>query len=56
MRKPVRDGLLPRMEARQTKAGFTYRYHPVGGKPINLGSDRVKAIRKVGARPDGHRG
>lgn len=47
MRKPVRDGLLPRMEARPTKNGFTYRYHPVGGKPINLGSDRVEAIRKV---------
>ena len=47
MRKPVRDGLLPRMEARQTKKGFTYRYHPVGAKPINLGSDRVEAIRKV---------
>ncbi|MGF6549356.1 tyrosine-type recombinase/integrase [Paraburkholderia youngii] len=47
MRKPVRDGLLPRMEARPTKSGFTYRYHPVGGKPINLGSDRVAAIRKV---------
>jgi hypothetical protein len=31
MRKPVRDGLLPRMEARPTKSGFTYRYHPVGG-------------------------
>ncbi|KDR25454.1 integrase [Caballeronia zhejiangensis] len=47
MRKPVRDGLLPRMEARPTKKGFTYRYHPVGGKPINLGADRIEAIRKV---------
>lgn len=47
MRKPVRDGLLPRMEARPTKSGFTYRYHPVGGKPVNLGRDRVEAIRKV---------
>lgn len=43
-----RDGLLPRMEAYQRKAGgFTYRYHPVGGKPINLGHDRDEAIRKV---------
>lgn len=47
MKKPVRDGLLPRMEARKTKKGFTYRYHPVGGKPVNLGSDRVEAVRKV---------
>lgn len=42
-----RDGLLPRMEARKTKKGFTYRYHPVGGKPVNLGSDLVEAIRTV---------
>ena len=42
-----RDGLLPRMEARPTKKGFTYRYHPVGGKPINLGSDKIEAVRKV---------
>lgn len=42
-----RDGLLPRMEARKTKKGFTYRYHPVGGKPINLGADRIEALRKV---------
>jgi len=42
-----RDGLLPRMEARKRKEGFTYRYHPVGGKPINLGQDRLLAIRKV---------
>lgn len=43
-----RDGLLPRMEARPRKrGGVTYRYHPVGGKPINLGSDRIAAIRKV---------
>lgn len=42
-----RDGLLPRMEARPRKVGFTYRYHPVGGKPINLGQDRIAAIRKV---------
>jgi integrase len=42
-----RDGLLPRMEARPTKKGFTYRYHPVGGKPINLGSDKNEAVRRV---------
>lgn len=42
-----RDGLLPRMEARKTKKGFTYRYHPVGGKPINLGADKTEAVRKV---------
>ena len=42
-----RDGLLPRMEARKTKKGFTYRYHPVGGKPINLGSDKTEAVLKV---------
>lgn len=43
-------GLLPRMEARpwRRKPGsFTYRYHPVGGKPINLGTDLNAAIRKV---------
>lgn len=40
-------GLLPRMEARPTKAGFSYRYHPIGGKPIPLGQDRELAIRKV---------
>lgn len=41
-------GLLPRMEARPRKGGkVTYRYHPVGGKPINLGHDRDEAIRKV---------
>ncbi|UTV56387.1 tyrosine-type recombinase/integrase [Burkholderia arboris] len=42
-----RDGLLPRMEARKRKDGFTYRYHPMGKKPINLGQDRLVAIRKV---------
>jgi len=41
------EGLLPRMEARPRKNGFTYRYHPVGGKPIGLGTDRDKAIRAV---------
>lgn len=42
-------GLLPRMEARPHKDGktTTYRYHPVGGKPINLGTDRREAIQKV---------
>ncbi|WAC72112.1 tyrosine-type recombinase/integrase [Roseateles sp. SL47] len=40
-------GLLPRMEARPRKNGFTFRYHPVGGKPINLGHDRIKALRRV---------
>lgn len=49
-------GLLPRMEARVGKKATTYRYHPIGGKPINLGQDRDEAIRKVldlnGAAPD----
>jgi integrase len=42
-------GLLPRMEARPWSDGrtITYRYHPVGGNPINLGTDREGAIRKV---------
>jgi integrase len=42
-------GLLPRMEARLWKDGktVTYRYHPVGGKPLNLGTDRAQAIPKV---------
>lgn len=42
-------GLLPRMEARPWKSGdkITYRYHPIGGKPITLGTDRDAAIRKV---------
>lgn len=41
-------GLLPRMEARPRKDGLTtYRYHPVGGKPINLGTDRAAACRRV---------
>lgn len=42
-------GLLPRMEARTWKDGktVTYRYHPIGGKPLNLGTDRHKAIQKV---------
>lgn len=42
-------GLLPRMEARPHKNGttVTYRYHPVGGKPINLGTDKAAALRRV---------
>ena len=42
-------GLLPLMEARPWRDGktVTYRYHPIGNKPINLGTDRIKAIRKV---------
>ncbi len=42
-------GLLPRMEARPWKDGvtITYRYHPFGGKPINLGTDKVKALQRV---------
>lgn len=42
-------GLLPRMEARVWQDGktVTYRYHPIGGKPMNLGTDRHKAIQQV---------
>lgn len=42
-------GLLPLMEARPWKDGktVTYRYHPVGAKPINLGTDKIAAIRRV---------
>lgn len=42
-------GLLPRMEARPHAGSdkVTYRYHPVGGKPINLGQDKRGAIQKV---------
>ncbi|MCX8005177.1 MAG: site-specific integrase [Burkholderiaceae bacterium] len=43
-----RDGPLPRMEARPRKDGrVTYRYHPPGGRPITLGTDRAEAIRRV---------
>lgn len=47
--RKVTSGLLPLMEARPWKDGktVTYRYHPIGGKPINLGTDRDAAIRKV---------
>jgi integrase len=44
------QGLLLRMEARLWKDGKTvssYRYHPVGGKPIALGTDKQAAIQKV---------
>lgn len=41
-------GLLPRMEARPRKDGLVaYRYHPLGGKPVALGTDKAAAIRKV---------
>lgn len=42
-------GLLPLMESRPWKDGVTvtYRYHPIGGKPINLGTDKQAAIRRV---------
>ena len=42
-------GLLPRMEARPWSDGktVTYRYHPLGGKPINLGTDKHAALRQV---------
>jgi len=41
-------GLLPRMEARPRKDGkITYRYRPVDANPVNLGSDKTEAIRKV---------
>lgn len=42
-------GLLPRMEARVWADGskVSYRYHPLGGKPISLGTDKAAAIRKV---------
>jgi len=36
------------MEARPLKnGGFTYRYHPFNGKPINLGRDKAAAIQQV---------
>lgn len=43
------EGLLPRMEARPWSDGktITYRYHPIGGKPMNLGTDKIAAMRKV---------
>lgn len=43
------QGLLPLMEARPWKDGktVTYRFHPLGGKPVNLGTDKPDAIRQV---------
>ncbi len=43
------SGLLPLMEARLWKNGktATYRYHPIGDKPINLGQEKQAAIRRV---------
>lgn len=45
----MRDGLLPRMEARPwaNSDRITYRYHPLGLKPVNLGTDLAAALRKV---------
>ena len=41
-------GLLPRMEAMPRKDGLvSYRYHPRGGKPIPLGTDKNAALRRV---------
>lgn len=42
-------GLLPRMEARPWKDGQTvsYRYHPIGAKPISLGTNKAAAIQRV---------
>jgi hypothetical protein len=42
-------GLLPLMEARLWRDGktVTYRYHPLGGKPVNLGTDKAAAIERV---------
>lgn len=43
------QGLLDRMQARVWADGKTvsYRYHPVNGKPIALGTDKRAAIRQV---------
>lgn len=41
-------GLLPRMEARTWKNGQTaYRYRTPDGRWVNLGTDKIEAIRKV---------
>ena len=42
-------GLLPRMEARPWRDGktITYRFHPFGRPPVNLGTDLQAAIRAV---------
>ena len=44
-------GLLPRMEARPWTDGktVTYRYHLIGGRPMNLGTDKAAAVRAVAA-------
>jgi integrase len=52
-------GLLPRMQARPWADGktVTYRYIPAAGKPMNLGTDRAEALRRVVAmlgQSDGH--
>ena len=46
---PAGKGLLDRMQARvwSNKKTVSYRYLPIGGKPIALGTDRIAAIRKV---------
>jgi hypothetical protein len=37
------------MEARPWKNGktVTYRYHPIGSAPVNLGTDKTEAVRRV---------
>ena len=42
-------GLLPHMKGRRwaDRKTFTYRYHPIGGEPMNLGQDRKAAIQQV---------
>ena len=46
-------GLLPRMEARPRKDGLTtYRFHPLDGKPITLGTDRAAKIAQHWTHPD----
>lgn len=40
-------GLLPRMEARVGKRATSYRYRPIGGKVIPLGTDKAAALRRV---------
>lgn len=41
-------GLLPRMEARPRADGLvTYRFKPIKGKAINLGTDKAAALQKV---------
>lgn len=41
-------GLLPRMQARPRADGLTtYRYKPIDGPWVNLGTDKTEAIRKA---------